>query len=59
MATKQTVLTKEGLKNFYKNYIDSLSDDIKKNVGVFWSAEEDEVIIKEDDKLLAKSKYMK
>lgn len=47
--------TKEGLKTFYKNYIDTLPDEIKKQVSVFWSAEEDEVIIKENDKLLAKS----
>lgn len=46
---------KEGLKNFYKNYIDALPDEIKKQVSVFWSAEEDEVIIKENDKPLAKS----
>lgn len=46
---------KEGLKNFYKNYIDTLPDETKNHVGVFWSAEEDEVIIKEDNKLLAKS----
>lgn len=47
---------KEGLKNYFKNYIEALTDEMKKQVGVFWSAEEDEVLLKHDGKFLAKSK---
>lgn len=46
---------KEGLKSFYKNYIDTLDDESKKEVTVFWSSNEDEVIINYQDNQICKS----